>query len=341
MGKKHTYKYVFNFFEENGCILLEKEYKNARTKMNYICECGNESEISFSCFKNGTRCMNCKNKLMRKLLGFNYEYVFNILKEGGCKLLDDEYINNSTPMNYICKCGNKSKITLDHFKIGHRCNECKKKKLSGDRRFSFEYIKNFIQNEGYILLSNNYINSNSALEMLCIKNHPVKNSFGNFKRGQRCRKCYFENCKGENSHKYKPDREKLREDKIFRKKCRHSIYSVLKAIGKNKSNKTAELNGYSYKELKEHIVNHPNWNKVKHNWSLDHIFPIQALVDYDLREMEHIKIINGLDNLQPLLDSENCSKRDKYDKEEFEKWLNGKNIKFTSKNKGGVDTPPL
>jgi very-short-patch-repair endonuclease len=48
--------------------------------------------------------------------------------EGGCVLLEEEYINARTPMRYICSCGKKSKITYDNFaNKGQRCTLCKNK----------------------------------------------------------------------------------------------------------------------------------------------------------------------------------------------------------------------
>jgi hypothetical protein len=48
MGKKLTYEYVSNYFEDRGCILLEKEYINNHTKMRYICNCGDISKMPVS-----------------------------------------------------------------------------------------------------------------------------------------------------------------------------------------------------------------------------------------------------------------------------------------------------
>ena len=47
MGKKLTYEEVYIYFKEQGCELLEKEYKNTDTPVEYRCECGNISKISF------------------------------------------------------------------------------------------------------------------------------------------------------------------------------------------------------------------------------------------------------------------------------------------------------
>ena len=68
-----------------------------------------------------------------------------------------------------------------------------------------------------------------------------------------------------------------------------------------------------------HIKSHPNWEKIKdQDWHLDHIFPLQAFLEHNIKD---IKLINCLDNLQPLLGKENISKGDKYNKEQFLNWL--------------------
>jgi len=58
---------------------------------------------------------------------------------------------------------------------------------------------------------------------------------------------------------------------------------------------------------------------------LDHIFPIQAFIKYGIRD---IKLINCLENLQPLSPVDNMIKSDNYDKKEFEKWLTKKKVDF-------------
>ena len=54
--KKHTFEYVQETFKQKNCVLLETEYINIKTKMRYICKCGNESSITFSNFNAGHFC---------------------------------------------------------------------------------------------------------------------------------------------------------------------------------------------------------------------------------------------------------------------------------------------
>jgi hypothetical protein len=78
-------------------------------------------------------------------------------------------------------------------------------------------------------------------------------------------------------------------------------------------------------QLREHIFAHKNWSKINNQkWHLDHIFPIKAFLDYGIKDM---KLINCLENLQPLTVFENCVKNDKYDASAFENWLIAKGFK--------------
>jgi hypothetical protein len=57
--RRHTYEYVKQVFQENGCTLLSKNYVSAHEKLDYKCICGNISEISYGNFSTGNRCKKC------------------------------------------------------------------------------------------------------------------------------------------------------------------------------------------------------------------------------------------------------------------------------------------
>ena len=124
-----TYEYVYNYFKNEGCELLENEYTNSQSNMKFKCKCGNESFIRFYDFKNRkSRCMKCSGKEKH-----TFENVYNYFKNHDCELLETEYINNTIKMKYRCKCGNISDITYNSFKdSGSNCMNCgyEKQKLS-------------------------------------------------------------------------------------------------------------------------------------------------------------------------------------------------------------------
>ena len=131
MPKKLTYEYVKNYFEEQRCKLLEKEYINNYTKMKYKCNCGGVSKISFANFQKGHRCMECGTEKRSKKQRLTYSHVKQHFKNNGCELLEKEYKNAQIPLKYKCKCGNLNKISFASFYMGRRCRECGIKKNSG------------------------------------------------------------------------------------------------------------------------------------------------------------------------------------------------------------------
>jgi hypothetical protein len=250
MSKKLTQEYIESYFQSFDCTLLT-EYKSARSPLKYICPNGHTVEIIWNSFQNGTRCPSCcKNKK------FTQKEVEDYFEQEGCKLLDN-YINSKTPVKYLCKCGNESKIR-----------------------------------------------------------------FAMFRYGNRCRSCGLEKYSGENHGRWNPDRKAVELNKKISEKAHRALRTTMQCLGKRKNSATAKLLGYTNKELKEHLETFDCWNDIKDkSWSLDHKYPIKAFIDY--KETD-ISIINCLDNIQPMLLSDNCSKNDSYNKEEFEHWLKEK-----------------
>ena len=125
---------------------------------------------------------------MRKL---SYEEVKEYIESFGYKLLSEEYKNNRTKLCLQCPEGHIFEIRYSDFKNGVRCKTCSYKNNGDYFRFTYEYVKKYIENEGYNLLSTEYINANSYIEIVCPKGHKYKTKFGTFKNGNRCRECYF------------------------------------------------------------------------------------------------------------------------------------------------------
>lgn len=252
-GIRLQFNFVKQFFADQGCELLEKTYRNARTKMKYRCSCGNLSSIVFDSFRKGNRCMKCGQQRCADKQRYTQEEIAKVFEAGGCKLLD-EYKGALKPVKYQCSCGRQSKILINNFKLGNRCKICGTKKRSG-----------------------------------------------------------------ENHYEWRKDREQKYGEDLFRQRCYKLVRMVLNVTGRVKNKRTAELLGYDYKQLQEHITKHPNYEKVKDGkWHIDHIFPIKAFVDHGIADLA---LINCLENLRPISQFENSSKNAKYDIIEFREWL--------------------
>lgn len=208
MAKKHSQEYIFNYFKENGYVLLG-EYKGNKKPLLLQCPKGHITEkLTYDSFRRGNcRCPECKSR--HKYL---YEEVKeNIEKEGYTLLtLKEDYKNVGQKLDIICDKGHKIQMTYGHWLEGKRCKECDKSK-----KLDYEYVKNEIESIGYKLLSKEYINAKSGLLIECDKGHITNTlTWNNFKRGERCKCC--SNSKGEdkinkylinNNIKFTPQKE--------------------------------------------------------------------------------------------------------------------------------------
>ena len=120
-------------FEKEGyqVITEEKDYKNNRTKLHYICPSGHEGKIDVHSFMRGVRCKTCAGLKMTKENTMPYENIKSYIEgENGnrCKLISfkNEYQNTKTKLEIQCKCGNTFKTDFINFKHENKkqCNEC-------------------------------------------------------------------------------------------------------------------------------------------------------------------------------------------------------------------------
>ena len=106
-------------------------------------------------------------------------------------------------------------------------------------------------------------------------------------------------------------RQKYKDDPI--RKCnsamRDHIRRLIRRTGYDKQESTVEIPGYSAQELKQHLesrfTKEMNWDNYGVYWHVDHIVSISELVGCGVVDP---KIINSLDNLQPLEARENFKK---------------------------------
>ena len=159
--KKYTYEQVKEIVNKTNNTLCSKEYINGKTKLDIYCnECKTIFKMSFYHFnvlKQG--CQNCYIKT-RKLLNDTFkEYV-----ESRGDLLLEDYIDSRNKIKIKCGiCKNIFEQTGNSYRKGSGCPPC-----GIDRtRLSYEDVKNRIEYYGDTLLSLEYINTRSLLQIQC------------------------------------------------------------------------------------------------------------------------------------------------------------------------------
>ncbi len=325
---KKTLDEVAQYFAEHGCELLENEYINAHTKMKYRCSCGNISYINYNNFRTGKRC-GCGRVGLHRLTKIEIQKEVESL---GFVFVSCKFINKEHIVKVICKCGFKREVKLKNIRLSGGCFHCRNKNFA----LNYKEVADYFTEQGCVLLEKEYKNARTKMKYICSCGSESEIVFDSFKRGNRCRNCgndkisqYMKKFRiGENNPNWIADRQKKQENELFADRCRNMLRSVLNRCGIIKQKRTEELLGYKIKDLKSHLESFPTWNLLKEQtWHIDHVFPIKAFLDYGIKD---VKLINCLENLQPLTGSDNYSKSDKYDAGAFESWLQSKGFKVTS-----------
>jgi len=105
--------------------------------------------------------------------------------EEGYVLLSNVYVNSGAKVDFECPHKHRGQIRYEDFKQGYRCSKC-----AGTKKKIIEEVREFFEQQGYKLLSNEYVNSNTYLAYQCPKGHLGKISWGRFfSTGQRCAMC--------------------------------------------------------------------------------------------------------------------------------------------------------
>lgn len=262
---------------------------------------------------------------------YSFEEVKNYFENYGCYILDSEYKNCHTKLKYRCICGEIWETSFSGFKYGQRCKRCRYEKTSLRFRLNYSFVKDYFKDHNCELLEDEYKNAHIKMKYKCNCGDISYISFDSFKQGNRCKSCGFikisESNKlkiGDKHPRWIKDRDKKAENDLFCARCRTMIRSVLKRLSLKKLEKTEELLGYKISCLKTHIEGSKEWDQLKNKtWHIDHIFPLKAFIDYDIKDA---KLVNCLENLQPLLDSDNFFKHAKYNCLDFENWLISKGV---------------
>ena len=140
-GTKKTYEEIEELFKSKGLILITKEYRTTRTKMEYICEYGHTGETTpRSISEQGTGCRECSKEKLSKMHRLPYSHVEKDFAKEGYKLLTKNYRNSDQKLLYMCDNGHIEEMNYSNFQCGKRCPSCKQSK--GEKQVQIYLEKN-------------------------------------------------------------------------------------------------------------------------------------------------------------------------------------------------------
>ena len=179
MGKRlHTIEDVKEYVESFNYKLLSTEY-SYYTKLELKCPEGHIFEMRYNAFQQGQRCPICAGVEKHTL-----EEVKEYIESFDYKLLSTEYKHSKSKLELQCSEGHIFKMRYNAFQQGQRCPEC-----MGKKRYSIDNIKEYVEKFDYKVLSDEYINNSTKLELKCPEGHIFEMRFNNFHTGQRCPEC--------------------------------------------------------------------------------------------------------------------------------------------------------
>ena len=110
---------------------------------------------------------------------------------GDIKILSDKYINSTTPLKIMCKCGNIFERDFNHLNKGRfYCINCSHEKQVEHSRISLDDVKRQISELGCEYISGEYKNCESKLLIRCSCGNTFYKSLHKLKCGQnRCPDC--------------------------------------------------------------------------------------------------------------------------------------------------------
>jgi len=202
---------VRNYIEGNSnCKLLSTEYKSFDSKLKLLCSCGEKFYVTFGKFKAGkVVCNDCSKKISNGKLRRSYKDVKVYIENNSeCKLLSNEYINAHENLKLKCSCGEIFHRTFANFKSSKHnlCPNCTQEIRTNYHRLEYESVKNYIEGFGCQLISKEYTNNSTQLEMLCKCGKAFYRSLDLVKRNDSClcKKCskFISANKRRNGYKY-------------------------------------------------------------------------------------------------------------------------------------------
>lgn len=120
----------------------------------------------------------------------SYEYVKNVVEKEDYTLISNEYMGCYHKLKMVCKKDHTFEMKWYKFQTGHRCPLC-----AGNIKHSITNVKKQIEKEKYTLLSTDYKNNKTKLEIQCPSGHTFHMRYDDWVNGHRCRKCYEEKIK--------------------------------------------------------------------------------------------------------------------------------------------------
>lgn len=162
--------------------VIKITYRN-KVNSSVLVECpvGHRSTIKFGSWLKGLRCARCGG-VMKGLTNLD---IKEHVESFGYTLLGCDYKTQNSKMQVRCPEGHEYEVTwVNWYHNKRRCRKC-----FGTTSLTIKEIEKIVKDEGFMLLSKEYKNAKTPLELKCPKGHTTAIQWQVWQTGVRCVKC--------------------------------------------------------------------------------------------------------------------------------------------------------
>lgn len=123
-NSKNDIEDIRNAFEARGYILLSEKYKNAHSRLDYLCPEKHLNSMSWQNFRHGSECPDCVIKENKKKFKIPIKIIKESFEKEGYTLLTKIYKNSSQKLKFRCPVGHLHAVAWLHWNNGVRCIYC-------------------------------------------------------------------------------------------------------------------------------------------------------------------------------------------------------------------------
>lgn len=168
--------------EQEGYTIESIRVRGVNTSISVVCPEGHHFTIKFKSWLEGKRCRRCKGVLVNLTIGEVRKYI----ESEGYRLLSNNFNGIQSMLEVECPEGHRYKVSWSNW--WHNKRRCRK--CFGTVKPEIEYISKTLEKEGYKLLSTEYVNAKSNLEMICPDGHIFTQQWNTWRNGSRCPTCF-------------------------------------------------------------------------------------------------------------------------------------------------------
>lgn len=171
MGKKFTFSQVKQMFKAAGFELLSTNYTSSKEPLAFRCKrCGHRGTTRLEYIKAGMGCSDCWEARRGQNQKHSLDFVREKFAAKRLELFSKAYPNSKTPLSYRCvECGYVGRLRFNDLSNGSGCRQCGIRRRTSLQKLDLAAFKNHMRKRGIEVLTRDYVNSETPLELRCMK----------------------------------------------------------------------------------------------------------------------------------------------------------------------------